>query len=82
MGIAAELTAGVAPATTVCWLVGRNGAVLLTTDGQTWRRLPFPEITDLSAVRTVDAGGHVASVSTTDGRTFVTTDAGATWSAR
>jgi hypothetical protein len=82
IGVAAELTAGAAPATTVCWLVGRNGVVLVTTDGQTWRRLPFPEITDLSAVRTVDAGGHVASVSTTDGRTFVTTDAGATWSAR
>jgi hypothetical protein len=82
IGVTAELTAGVAPATTVCWLVGRSGVVLLTTDGQTWRRLPFPEITDLSAVRTVDAGGHVASVSTADGRTFVTTDAGATWSAR
>jgi hypothetical protein len=82
IGVAAELTAGAAPAATVCWLVGRNGVVVLTTDGQTWRRLPFPEITDLSAVRTVDAGGHVASVSTTDGRTFVTTDAGATWSAR
>lgn len=82
IGVTAELTAGTAPAATVCWLVGRNGVVLLTTDGQTWSRLPFPEITDLSAVRTVDAGGHVASVSTTDGRTFVTTDAGANWSAR
>ena len=73
-------TAGVAPSATVCWLVGRNGVVLLTTDGRTWRRLPFPEMTDLSAVRTVDAGGRVASVSTADGRTFVTTDAGVTWS--
>ena len=82
VGVAAELTAGAAPAATVCWLVGRNGVVLLTTDGRTWRRVPFPEMTDLSAVRTVDAGGRVASVSTTDGRTFVTTDAGATWSPR
>ena len=80
--VATELTAGAAPAATVCWLVGRNGVVLLTTDGRTWRRVPFPEMTDLSAVRTVDAGGRVASVSTTDGRTFVTTDAGATWSPR
>jgi len=76
---AAELTAGTAPATTVCWLVGRAGVVLLTTDGRTFRRLPFPEMTDLSGVRTVDAGGRVASVSTADGRTFVTTDAGASW---
>jgi hypothetical protein len=82
VGVTVELTSGAAPAATVCWLVGRNGVVLLTTDGQTWRRLSFPEITDLAAVRAVDAGGHVASVSTTDGRTFVTTDAGDTWSAR
>ena len=81
-GVPAELTAGAAPAATVCWLVGRNGVVLLTIDGRTWRRVPFPEMTDLSAVRTVDAGGRVASVSTADGRTFVTTDAGATWSMR
>jgi hypothetical protein len=76
---AADLTAGTAPAATVCWLVGRAGLVLLTTDGRTFRRLPFPEMTDLSGVRTVDAGGRVASVSTVDGRTFVTTDAGASW---
>ena len=82
VGVTVELTSGAAPAATVCWLVGRNGVVLLTTDGQTWRRLSFPEITNLAAVRAVDAGGHVASVSTTDGRTFVTTDAGDTWSAR
>ena len=81
-GVAAELTMGTAPATTVCWLVGRGGVVLLTTDGRTWRRVPFPEMTDLSVVRTVDAGGRVASVSTADGRTFVTTDAGASWAPR
>jgi hypothetical protein len=79
---AADLTAGTAPAATVCWLVGRAGVVLLTTDGRTFRRLPFPEMTDLSGVRTVDAGGRVASVSTADGRTFVTTDAGASWISR
>jgi photosystem II stability/assembly factor-like uncharacterized protein len=81
-GVAAELTAGAAPSATVCWLVGRSGVVLLTTDGRTWRRIAFPEMTDLSAVFTVDAGGNVASVSTVDGRTFVTTDAGATWVVR
>jgi Putative zinc-finger len=79
---AAELTAGAAPATTVCWLVGRGGVVLLTLDGRTWRRVPFPEMTDLSSVRAIDAGGRVATVETADGRTFVTTDAGATWMPR
>jgi hypothetical protein len=81
-GFAAELTAGAAPSATICWLVGRRGVVLLTTDGRTWRRVAFPEMTDLSGVFTVDAGGNVASVSTVDGRTFVTTDAGATWASR
>jgi len=56
--------------------------VLLTTDGRTWHRVTFPEMTDLSGVFTVHAGGNVASVSTVDGRTFVTTDAGATWMSR
>ena len=81
-GFPVELTAGAAPAVTVCWLVGRNGVVLLTVDGRTWRRVPFPDTTDLSGVRAVDAGGRVAAISTADGRTLVTTDAGATWVAR
>lgn len=76
-GVAAELTAGAAPSTLVCWLVGRGGVVLLTTDGRTWRRLAFPEMADLSAVRATDA--RTASVSTADGRAFTTSDGGATW---
>jgi hypothetical protein len=82
VGIAAELTAGAAPSAMVCWLVGRDGMVLLTTDGRTWRRVPFPEMTDLSSVRATDAGALVVSVSTADGRTFVTIDGGFTWMSR
>ena len=82
IGVAAELVAGAAPSATVCWLVGRDGVVLLTTDGRTWRRVPFPEMTDLSAVRATDAGALVVSVSTADGRTFVTIDGGLTWMSR
>ena len=37
-----ELSAGSAPTTTVCWVVGRRGVVLLTTDGQTWTRVTPP----------------------------------------
>lgn len=76
-GTPAELTAGVAPSASVCWLVGRDGVVLLATDGRSFSRIPFPERTDLSAVRAADAQN--ASVTTTDGRVFNTTDAGATW---
>jgi hypothetical protein len=79
-GTEAELTAGAAPSAVVCWVVGRGGVVLLSIDGRSWRRLAFPEMTDLSAVRARDA--RAASVSTADGRTFSTTDAGATWAPR
>ena len=76
-GVNTPLTAGAAPSATVCWVVGASGVVLLSTDGRTWRRVPFPEITDLSAVRARDARQRVRH----DGRrpNFSTTDAGATW---
>jgi hypothetical protein len=77
IGIEAELTAGAAPSASVCWLVGRGGVVLVSTDSRSWRRVAFPEATDLSAIRATDA--RVASVSTADGRTFGTTDGGVTW---
>lgn len=80
VGIAAVLTAGAAPTTTVCWVVGRGGVVLVSTDGRTWRRLAFPEITDLSSVLATDA--RTASVSTADGRIFSTSDGGLTWERR
>jgi hypothetical protein len=76
-GTTAELTAGAAPSPSTIWIVGRGGVVLLSTDGRTWRRVPFPEITDLSVVRARDA--RSVSVTTADGRSFSTTDAGATW---
>ncbi|MEQ1575187.1 MAG: hypothetical protein ABL993_13185 [Vicinamibacterales bacterium] len=79
-GVRAELTAGAAPTTSVCWLVGRGGLVLLTVDGRDWRRVAFPETTDLSAIQATDA--RTASVSAADGRVFVTSDGGATWGRR
>jgi photosystem II stability/assembly factor-like uncharacterized protein len=72
------LTAGSSPARDVCWIVGRAGAVLLSTDGSTWQLHPFPEAVNLTAVRALDA--KTAVVTTSDGRQFSTTDGGATWS--
>jgi photosystem II stability/assembly factor-like uncharacterized protein len=73
-----ELLAGAAPAPTVCWIVGRRGLVLRSTDGATWQRLPFPEATlDLAAVTARDALD--ATVTGADGRRYRTTDAGKTW---
>jgi hypothetical protein len=72
------LTAGAAAATSTVWIVGRAGVVLVTTNGRSWRRVPFPENTDLIAVTAADA--RHATVIAADGRAFATADAGATWS--
>jgi photosystem II stability/assembly factor-like uncharacterized protein len=76
-GVDVDLLAGASPGGTVCWVVGRAGTVLITTDGRQWRRLTFPVTVDLNAVQTTDA--RTAIVTTVDGRRFRTMDAGTTW---
>jgi photosystem II stability/assembly factor-like uncharacterized protein len=74
---AAALLAGSAPSTTVCWVVGRAGVVLRTTDGEHWTRFSFPFAVDLVGVKAAD-GAH-ATVTAADGRAFATADGGETW---
>ncbi len=76
-GVTLDLFAASAPSKDVCWIVGRSGLVLLTTDGKTWQRVPFPEPTDLRAVSATDA--RAAKATTLDGRVFQTFDGGTTW---
>ena len=76
-GTAADFTAGASPSRTVCWIVGRQGTVLLTTDGRRWQRVPFPVTVDLTAVQSTDASN--ATVIAADDRRFTTADGGATW---
>lgn len=76
-GVTTELLSASAPAANICWIVGRSGVVLLTTDGAIWRRVAFAELVDLRSVTATDA--RTASVTTADGRVFRTTDAGLTW---
>ena len=76
-GAADTLTAGASPSPSVCWLVGPAGAVFLSADGRSWRRLAFPEAEDLRAVTATDQENAV--VTTVGGRSFVTTDGGLTW---
>ena len=77
-GTEAPLLAGSAPSASVCWIVGRTGTVLLTTDAATWQRLEFPDPTaDLVAVTARDA--RSATVTTATGRTYRTDDGGRTW---
>ena len=78
-GTTAAIAAGIAPAPTTCWLVGRSGLVLVSTNGQTWQRVSFPEALDLISVHASD--GTNATVTAADGRSFATTDGGQTWRA-
>ena len=70
-------TAGSSSSERVCWMVGRAGAVYLTTDGLDFARIAFPETADLVAVRATDA--RTATVTTSNGRIFQTSDAGNSW---
>jgi hypothetical protein len=72
-----EILAGAAPSENVCWLVGRGGIILLTTDGQKWRKIPSPSAVDLVGVTAADAAS--ATVTAADGREFSTKDGGRTW---
>lgn len=74
---APAITAGVAPSSTVCWLIGQKGVVFLTTDGLHFARVGFPEAVDLVSIRATDA--RHADITAADGRVFTTTDGGATW---
>jgi photosystem II stability/assembly factor-like uncharacterized protein len=71
------ITSGSAPSATVCWLVGREGTVLRTTDGINWQRVNFPEQVDLVAVGAVSA--QTATVTAADGRVFATANGGQSW---
>ena len=63
-----------APRFQVCWIVGEDGTVVVTTDGLSSTRLPFPLQVPLASVSATSA--DAASVTTRDGRVFTTTDRG------
>jgi hypothetical protein len=73
----AHVVAGSAPSIDTCWLVGRGGIVLLTTDANKWRTITPPADADFASVAAVDASS--ATVSATDGRQFKTSDGGKHW---
>jgi len=73
----AEILAGAAPSENVCWLVGRGGVILLTTDGQKWKKIPPPAALDFVGVTAADAFSAILIAA--DGRKFSTEDGGRTW---
>jgi hypothetical protein len=73
----ATLTGGSSPSPSICWLVGRTGAVYVTTDGLRFVKVPFTDRSDFVSIRATD--GRRATVVTIDGRTMRTEDQGANW---
>ena len=76
----AELGAGTALSALTCWIVGRSGAVFVTTDGSTWTRVGQPTPQDLAMVQATD--DRTATVMTLNGQQFDTTDGGRSWRQR
>lgn len=77
-GDATGLLAGSAPSAEICWLAGRSGLVLRTTDGEHWQRLVPPTTSDLTEIRARNAKS--ATVRTASGERFSTKDGGQSWS--
>lgn len=78
-GVLVELLTGSALSDKVCWIVGRVGAVLLTTDGGvTWKLIPSPLKEDLGGVQATDAL-HATIWNVRNTKSFETADGGRTW---
>jgi photosystem II stability/assembly factor-like uncharacterized protein len=60
--------------------VGRSGTIIRTTDGEHWELITGPTADNLVKVSAVSA--NVATVTTAGGKTFATSDGGATWHQR
>jgi len=72
-----ELLAASAPSEKACWAVGRGGVVIRTMNMEAWRKIGSPTDEDLVFVEAQDA--LRATVRTSSGKTYVTTDGGRTW---
>ena len=77
-GVKTDLLSGSAPSDTVCWVVGRAGTILLTTDGYHWSKLASPGTQDWIGVQAMDALRAVIW-DFNRAHKFSTTDGGQTW---
>ncbi len=72
-----QFLAGSAPTANTCWVVGRGGAIFMTSDSNTWKKIPPPALVDLVAVSAASASS--ATVTASDGRKFATVNGGKKW---
>lgn len=75
--VTADLLAGSAPSEMVCWVVGRAGTILRTTDGESWQRVSSPAAADWILVKAQDALNAMVFAANRQG--YVTTDGGNSW---
>ena len=83
-----DWVAGAAVSNTVCWLVGRNGAIARTLDGNRWKRVTPPaqaattggKLADWTGITARDA--QTATITASDGRKYATANGGKTWQAQ
>jgi len=77
-GVTVDLTGGSAPTAKICWVIGKAGTILLTTDqGRHWKKLVSP-IADIAGIEALD--GKRASIWTASHKqSFETNDGGVTW---
>ncbi len=74
-----DLVAGSAPSETVCWVAGRAGTILRTTDGEHWEKVSSPARADWVGVEAQDALN--ATVFSGKNQRYSTTDGGRSWHA-
>jgi photosystem II stability/assembly factor-like uncharacterized protein len=71
------LVRGAAAAKGGCWMIGANGLVLRTRPAGGWERVARPTTPNLVTLTATD---HlIATVTDDQGRSYRTTDGGATW---
>ncbi len=80
-GVTTDLLDGSAASHSVCWVVGKSGTLLRTTDGgEHWQRVTPPSAHDLIAVTATNS--QIATVTAEPGVRFTTHDGGVTWAAQ
>ena len=84
-GVSTDLVAASAPSATVCWIVGRSGTIIRTTDGEHWELIRGPSTDNLKGVSASSARyatmstARYATITTAGGQSFATSDGGASW---
>ena len=80
-GVNVELLTGSAPSKVVCWIVGRGGTILKTTDGGGhWSQVAWPNAEEISGIQAADAMHAIVYEGTAAIPVrFATNDGGVTW---